>query len=165
MDLPSDHRQLLQAIFDDFHATGEWPLIGDLRFKLGEAGSPLDVPVVARQLLPGYADIQPGDGRATLTIHGVAACTGSEGELEDLLSVTRLGLQRYREGHGHGEITDTDLINELRLDDIRVRKVQHLVGGLPWWGGAGTYANGRWRVLVGPGHGTIPNGQGHHRTA
>jgi hypothetical protein len=150
VDLPSDQRHLLQVIFDRFHETGEWPLEADLRYELDQADDGLDIPDVARRLVPGYAYVQSGEIPATLTIHGVAASTGSEGELQDLLAVTQYAYRRYRDGHGKGRFTDADLATDMGMDELQVRRVQKLLGGLPWDGGGGGDAGGgSWYRIVG----------------
>jgi hypothetical protein len=150
VDLPSDQRHLLQVIFDRFHETGDWPLEADLRYELDQADDGLDIPDVARRLVPGYAYVQSGEIPATLTIHGVAASTGSEGELQDLLAVTQYAYRRYRDGHGKGRFTDADLATDMGMDELQVRRVQKLLGGLPWDGGGGGDAGGgSWYRIVG----------------
>ena len=148
MDLPSDQRRLLQVIFERFHETGEWPSVDDLRFELDDAGEDLDVPEVAKRLAPGYADIQSGGGVARLTIHGVAACAGSQAELDDLVEVSRYAYRLYRESHGHARFTGVELAADLRMDDLRVHRVQRLLGGLPWDGGGGGSDDGSWYRIV-----------------
>ena len=139
---------MLQAVFDRFHKTGQWPELNVLRFELDQADDDMDVPKVARQLPAGLASIPLGEGRVGLTIHGVAACSGSSEELDDLVLVTRYAYRRYGEGGGSADISSGDLATDLDMSELRIARIRQLLLGIPWDGGGG--GNGEWHRLVHP---------------
>lgn len=152
-DQPAEREQdhLLQVIFDHFHGSGEWPLLDRLRHELDRADDDLDVIRVGRELDPALGTVTIGhDARASLTIHGVARCSGSEVELDDVLQTMLLAYQRFRT-HGPGaRFASKDLEGELGLDPLRMRRTSELIQWLPGIGGGEGGAPDSWSREITP---------------
>lgn len=129
-----DH--LLSVIFERFARTGEWPVVGQLRHELDQADDDIDVMAVGREMDPslGTVGLNQGD-RASLTLHGIARCPGSEEVLEDLLRTMQLAYRQFRARGIDARIGSDDLMAELGLSPLRVRRTYELVWSLPGIGG------------------------------
>jgi hypothetical protein len=137
--IPEEVRHLLQVIFDRFKQTGEWPLIEDLRYELDQADDELDVPAAATVMDPslGHASDRGNTARATLTIHGVVECDGSDEVLADVLAYAQLAYSQYREQGREARVTSDDLSTKLDMDPLRVRRTYELTQWIPGIGGGG----------------------------
>jgi hypothetical protein len=126
----------IQIVFDRFRARGEWPLVDDLRHQLDLADDDLDVVGVGGGLDPALGLLQIGpQGRATLTIQGVALCSGSKNVLRDLLRTLAYAYRRYRRAGTAAQVTSAGLAEDLRMGPVRVRRTYELIHWLPGIGG------------------------------
>ncbi len=144
--IPEEVQRLLEIVYDRFHANGAWPEIDDLRWELDQADDDLDLPAVALLLDPvfGHASDRGGTAVGSLTIHGVAACEGSQEELDDVLRAARQAYQKYRVDGRKAQLTDGDLL-DLGMTSLAVRRTYELMQGLPGiGGGGGSPADGTW---------------------
>ena len=137
--VPDEVRHLLQEVFDRFKRTGEWPLVEDLRYELDRADDDLDVPAAAVLMDPslGHASDRGNTARATLTIHGVVECDGSDEILADVLTYVKLAYSQYREKGREGQMTSEYLSTSLDMDPLRVRRTYELTSWMPGIGGGG----------------------------
>ncbi len=134
----ADEFQLLQAVFDRFHERGEWPLVDALQYELEVADLELDVVKVGERLDPVLGLVHVGyQARASLTIHGVALCSGSSEDLEDAAQTMRYAYTRYRAAGVNAKITNEDLVRDLGMDTLRTRRTYELIHWLPGIGGGG----------------------------
>jgi uncharacterized protein (TIGR02391 family) len=144
-----DH--LLSVIFERFARTGEWPVVGQLRHELDQADDDIDVLAAGRAMDPnlGTVGLSHGD-RASLTLHGIARCPGSEEVLEDLLRTMQLAYRRFRAQGIDARIGSDDLIEELGLSTLRVRRTYELMWTLPGIGGGSGSSAESWMREVTP---------------
>lgn len=138
-------RRLLQVVFDRFHQTGEWPLVDVLRHELDLADDDLDVVMVGQRLEPALGRVEIGyQGRASLTIHGVALCSGAQEELTDSLQTMRYAYARFRANGPGARFDSEDLSRDLGFDGIRIRRTYELIQWLPGIGGGGPVSPDNW---------------------
>ena len=124
----AEQRQLLQAVFNRFHASGEWPLVDALQFELEGGDVDLDVVKVGEHLDAALGFVHVGyQGRASLTIHGVALCSGADGDLEDATRTMGYAYARYRAAGPNAQLTDEDLARDLSMDPLRTRRTYELI--------------------------------------
>ncbi|MGC8635397.1 MAG: abortive infection family protein [Candidatus Limnocylindrales bacterium] len=141
----AEQRKLLQAVFDRFHANGEWPLVDTLQYELEVGDVDLDVVRVGEHLDPALGLVHVGyQGRASLTIHGVALCSGADGDLEDATRTMRYAYARYRAAGPNAQLTNDDLVRDLGMDPLRTRRTYELIHWLPGIGGGGGDGAGSW---------------------
>jgi hypothetical protein len=145
-DAPSPEEQrLLQVIFDRFQERGEWPLVDDLRYQLDQADDDLDVVAVGQGLDPAlglvYAAYQ---GRSSLTMHGVALCSGSGEALQDALRTIQYAYERYRAAGAAAELTSAGLAQDLGMDAEQLRRTYELIHWLPGLGGGSGDGSDAW---------------------
>jgi hypothetical protein len=134
----AEERQLLQAVFERFHERGEWPLVDALQYELEVADVELDVVKVGEHLDPALGLVHVGyQGRASLTIHGVALCSGAHGDLDDATRTMRYAYARYRAAGPTAQLTNEDLVRDLGMDPLRTRRTYELIHWLPGIGGGG----------------------------
>lgn len=152
-DQPAEHEQdhLLQVIFEHFHGSGEWPLLDRLRHELDRADDDLDVVRVGRELDPALGTVTIGyEARASLTIHGVARCSGSGLELDDILRTMVFAYQQFRSRGPGARLASKDLEDALGLDPLRLRRTFELIQWLPGVGGGEGGAPDSWSREITP---------------
>ena len=138
-------RRLLQVVFDRFHQTGEWPSVDVLRYELDLEDDDLDVATVGQRLEPALGRLESGyQARASLTIHGLALCSGADQELTDTLQTMRYAYARFR-ANGPGARFDSEgLSRDLGFDAIRIRRTYELIQWFPGIGGGGAVSPDDW---------------------
>jgi hypothetical protein len=144
--IPDEDRHVIQVVFDHFHRTGDWPLLGDLRHQLDLADDDFDLPAVRERLDPGLGLIPLNDdAQATLYIHGVAICSGSDQEMGDILAVMQYAYRKFRAEGPKAKLTHPDMFNDLGMDLLRLRRTTELLRWLPGiGGGSGDPADDSW---------------------
>ena len=146
VDAATQH--LLEVIFERFRETGEWPLLDVLRHALVRNDDDLDVEGVGRRLDPAYGHLELGyQTKATLTLHGVALCPGSNEVLEDCLRTVKFAYDRYVETGPNARFTSQDLIREFGMNAIRVNRTRELIAFVPGINGGGSDSHG-WHMLL-----------------
>jgi hypothetical protein len=131
-----EDRHFMQVVFDHFHQTGDWPLLGDLRHQLDLADDDFDLPAIRERLDPGLGLIPLNDdAQASLYIHGVAICSGSDQEMSDILAVMQYAYGKFRADGPKAKLTRPNMFNDLGMDLLRLRRAVELFRWLPGIGG------------------------------
>jgi hypothetical protein len=128
------HQELLQAVHDHFRATGDWPLLKSLQLKLRHLGY---LPKLAAEIGKDkiLCDSLSQNGTCRLTLRGVSAVEGEEKDIAHLIHVVRAFVKHAIEFE-EDSVKLSDLITDLDLTDLEVRRISELVRlcfGL--WGG------------------------------
>jgi hypothetical protein len=143
--VPDEDRHLMQVVFDHFHATGDWPVLADLRHQLDLVDDDLDVPAVRLRLDPGLGRVPINrQEKVTLSIHGIALCEGSEQEIGDILAVMQYAYRRFRSDGPTAQLT-RQAMTDLDLDVLRMTKAEeqfHWFTGIG--GGSGDPTSDTW---------------------
>ena len=147
----ANQRHLIQVIFDRFHATAEWPLVDTLRHELDLNDDDLDVVGVGRTLDPALGTVGIGhQARASLTIHGLALCSGADQELDDVLRTVQYAYGRFRATGPGARVTSEELAANLEMDPLRIRRTYELIHWLPGIGGGGGTGADSWYREITP---------------
>ena len=106
---------LLQAVFDHFNETGEWPNSFELHVELREMG---DLWQNAGALGLNYIDAQRNSDPSftTLTVLGISVCRGSERILELFLSAVKYFVQKYIDNPRDSKVTGIELMMALKIE-------------------------------------------------
>ncbi len=128
------HQELLHAVHDHFRATGDWPLLKPLQFKLRHLGY---LPKVAAEIGKDkiLCDHQSQNGTCRLTLRGVAAIEGEEKDIAQFIRVVRAFVKHSIESE-NDSVALSDLTAGLNLTELEVRRISELIrscSGL--WGG------------------------------
>jgi hypothetical protein len=119
------HQEFLQAVHDHFRATGEWPLLKPLQLKLRHVGH---LPKLAAEIGKDkiLCDHQSQNGTCRLTLRGVAAIEGEESDIAHFIHVVR-ALVRHSIESESDSIKLSDLIADLNLTDLEIRRIRELI--------------------------------------
>ena len=141
----ADQQRLLQAVFDRFSATAEWPDRERLQWELDRDGVDLDIKTIGQGLDPAWGRVGSGHRESvSLTVHGLARCEGSSDVLDDLLACVRLALER-RASLGPGvRLTSDDLGQLFTTDVLRTRRAFALLQLIVGIGGGSGAPVGEW---------------------
>jgi len=152
-EVSEPQQRLLQAVFDKFVDTAEWPLVAELQHSLDRAGEDLDVETVGAGLnrVLGVVDATSHQGRAQLRIHGVSLCAGGAAVLADLLRTTTLEYERWLADGVTAQITSEDLATVYSFTDVQLRRTRVLLDQLPGWMSISGGPDAPWTVALGLG--------------
>lgn len=148
--LPADQRRLLQRIFDQFHATGEWPRTDELEYSFASESDTLDVQAVGPRIdsALGSVDVVSYEGRARLTLRGIYICDGGDQDLNDLAAVAQLALQRYLIKGVSAELSSSEVVAALAFDGRQLRVIRELIMAIPGYRGITGSSNESWTIQL-----------------
>lgn len=149
VDTPEVSR-CLQLVYDGFREAAVWPLAHELQRQQARAGTRFDV-IAALEALPPELGWRGRDieGRAQLSLRGIARCEGSSEDVNAFLGLVKLAYERYI-GDESLTITSAELKEALDLSDLGIERLYQILqveSGL--WRGIGK-ANEEWNVMVDP---------------
>lgn len=161
--LTAQQRLVLQKIYDRFRADGDWPtcvavdrpLRRELRIDTGLVLQGIPERLLLRSRPGNYRPLP--DDQLRLTIRGIAACNGSEDDIEHFVRLLRWLAQLEvafepvaAETMPRATLREIDENLGLRGDVGALRRLYAMLH-LDHWGLSGTSANGgEWSVTVGP---------------
>lgn len=145
LTVPSgDHLWLIEAVYDRFRSSGEWPRIDNLQHAVDLAGAGRDVEAIADSLDRRHGWRNRGQHDTTeLTLCGVALSRESTADLSDVLLVGRFAYGRYLESGAGIDVHSSEVAPQLGNDELRIRKVLVLARWLPGFGG-GSFGPDGW---------------------
>ena len=149
VDTPEVSR-CLQLIYDRFRETAVWPVAHELQRQQAQLGTRFDV-IAAVEALPAELGwrVRDTEGRAQLSLRGIARCEGSSEDVNAFLGLVKVAYERYM----HDEnltITSGDLAQIFDLCELgseRLYQILQVESGL--WRGMGKGPDG-WNVSIGP---------------
>lgn len=149
--LAGPERRLLQVIFDRFAASAEWPLVGDLQHELDTSGEELDIAVAGTRInrVLGHVDAISHEGRAELTIHGIALCSGGDAVLADLLCLVRQEYGCWYDKGSAAQLKSDELVSACGMDLLRLQRTRALMNRLPGWQSISGGPDTGWTVQLG----------------
>ena len=165
MSVTAEQRRVLQAVYDDFCLSGEWPLFDRVDRQLYRAGA-IDVIAMVHSMpdtllrtgTPRGVAPRPSD-KVWLTLAGIAVCDGSDGDVQLFLRALRW-MSRYERDHDPepGEtslaVSHRRLARALKVplrDVDRLRRLFQILHDEDW-GGVGSSHNEdgtEWKVRIG----------------
>lgn len=134
MKLSDTQRLYVQTIYEYFRWHGKWPAYGYIGRVLAQISGELDIEKVAKSLPMGYATALAFNhdlkADAVLSISAINACDGSEEDLADFVKALNFCVEKYfSAGGGAVEVSSDELVQQLHMTDLTVRKIGHLIRG------------------------------------
>ena len=113
---------LLQAVFDHFNETGEWPNSIALNVKLREMGDLWDN---AQAIGFAYIEAQQhGEQCQTkLTVLGMSLCEGSDRILGIFLNAVKFSVNKYIANYGNPKLSGIELFTGLKIEHENLRRL------------------------------------------
>ena len=117
---------LLQAVFDHFNETGEWPNSNELNVELRKMG---DLWENAKAIGFDYIDAQQhGEPcQTSLTVLGISLCKGSKRILGIFLNAMKLCASKYINNSRDPKVTGTDLFTELKIEHEDLKRLMNIL--------------------------------------
>lgn len=127
--LTETEQALLQAVFDHFNDTGEWPKSVEINVKFRKSGN---LWKTSEKL--GHTIINPGQrhdkkSQTCLTVKGIFLCQNSEEILDIFIKALRLCVSRFIETPSNPIISGSEIFTELQLEHENLKKVFWLLRG------------------------------------
>jgi excisionase family DNA binding protein len=147
VDSPATTR-CLSLIYKAFVESGEWPKLSDLQRGLARQNDDLDLyatlDALPREL--GWRN-QDQEGRAELTLMGIARCENSGEDVAAFVTVVRLAYDIYMGESESLEVTSGDLAEQFGFDPLTLMRLQAIVRGEPYfWTQLGGSPDGAWVI-------------------
>lgn len=136
------HTQLLQTVFRHFLATAEWPKSASLQIEFRRFGN---IAKLAAEIGHDKISCDPSraEGTCRLTLRGVAECDGGEREIQRFVFTVRALARRYIQLGAPEELTLSDVVAELELSELELRRLGQLIRVAPGlYSGLGTKPSG-----------------------
>jgi hypothetical protein len=118
----------LELVYRPFTTTGDWPVAIDIQRKLDREGETFDF-LAALETLPqelGWR-VRDMDGRAQLTLRGIARCPNSGDDIAAFLAAVRACYQRYISDATQFKVKSSELGELFGLDSLMLYKVQQML--------------------------------------
>jgi uncharacterized protein (TIGR02391 family) len=146
---PPAMSKCLAMVYGHFAATGEWPQASELQRELVRNRDTFDV-IAALDALPNDVGwrVRDSEGRARLTVRGIARCPGSGADVDNFLSFLRMCFDRYVGNDPEPQITSDEVQAELGLDHAGYRRLHQFVEmeGALYLGGGGNEDHYKWVI-------------------
>jgi hypothetical protein len=122
-----DHREALDAIFDEFQQSGDWPDPVQLQRKLLADGKQIPVAILASEIpsLIGWREHNPP--RVVLSLFGVACCTRAGPLLDAYYRVMRLAIQRHRRPELPNRLERSEAVSALALSEAEADRLSRVI--------------------------------------
>jgi hypothetical protein len=129
MKLTEPEQALLQAVFDHFDKTCEWPISAELNVQFRKSGGLWSIAekLGNRIIDPGQRHNQPS--QVQLTVKGIWLCENSEALLNIFIRALKLCVARFIEIPSAPKISGSELFTELKIEYDDLRKVYILLKG------------------------------------
>jgi hypothetical protein len=148
VDLPTVTR-CLALVFDEFHQTTEWPRVDVLQRRLARAQDDFNL-TAAIDTLPrdlGWR-VRDQEGRAELTMRGIARCESSGPEVSAYVSVVRASYDLYMSDADELVLTSDNLAAQFGYDApmlVKLYRMLQIESG--WWQMLGKNGD-QWNLTV-----------------
>jgi hypothetical protein len=146
---------VLQAVFDAFRDSSEWPSAREMDLKLGSVVDMMGglqaacIQIGSDAIMCGspYSEAEV----CRLRLAGLLQCDGAAEDLARLLKAFRYCGKKYSEEHGRADVSEADFVNELRMTADQARRVALMLEDLPRvWTGGQKSASGERSFRLGP---------------
>lgn len=128
MELSSQQRLYLQAVFDHFHQHGVWPTYRELERHFYALQIGLNIEEVSKNLPAGLSNIFTPIGDAMLTVPAIHVCRGSESDLRDFIWMIRFCVEQYLASNDPvPNFSSEDLLKRLFMPASSIRKIGALI--------------------------------------
>lgn len=129
------NQYFLEAIWDRFEKSGEWPDPVDVLRELRAADPSRRVNTALAEMPAALARREYAPPRVILSIFGLACCTGAQLLLYQYLDVSRLALQRFDSPQLPNRLSRNDVVTKLGLDEDEADRLsQVLMSDAPFLG-------------------------------
>lgn len=143
-------RRALQLIYDYFRANAKWAKVERLQRELFRQGDAFDLYAVVEDIPSEY--LRRGwdrGGEVSLTLRGISVCAGSADDVESVLRLVRLAVERYKGPEEQPTITSDDL-RAAELDDLALARVLVLGDSEAFILGGGGGSGSTWTRFISP---------------
>jgi excisionase family DNA binding protein len=147
---PPTVTRALGLIYGEFAQKGEWPRVPELQRRLARDEDDFDL-ALALENFPrdlGWR-VRDAEGRAELTVKGVARCSGSGEVVVSFVNLVRACYDKYVDESDDLVVSSASLAERFGYDTLRLKQLYALVQpeGM-FWSGLGMTANGSWTLTV-----------------
>jgi hypothetical protein len=123
----SRNRDLLEAVWDHFEATGEWPDPVEIMRHLRAADPNRRVNSALAEMPQALKREEFAPRRLELTIFGIGCCAEAEPFLRQYLTVAQLALSRFDLPHLPNRLTRAEVTAELGMDERKADRLSTLL--------------------------------------
>lgn len=126
-DWVTRNQYLLEAIWARFEIDGKWPDPVDVLRELRSADRSRRVNAALAEMPTTFAQRDYAPPRLVLSIFGLACCNGAQLLLYQYLDVSRLALQQFDSPSLPNQLSRTDVVAELDLDQAEADRLSDLL--------------------------------------
>lgn len=121
------HLAVLEAIYDSFDRTGEWPDPVELQRTVRAAGMRLPLARIVTQMPPELGQRWYGPDRVVLSLFGVACCPAARTLVDAYFATLQLALVRHDSPALANRLTREDVVVNLGLDQTQADRLSTLI--------------------------------------
>jgi excisionase family DNA binding protein len=118
----------LELVYQRFTTTGEWPVAMRIQRELDKTSGNFDF-VAALESLPrelGWC-VRDQEGRAQLTLQGIARCENSTADINAFLAFVRTCYEQYLSNDANLKVTGAQVATTFGFDALMIKKLYQLL--------------------------------------
>ena len=149
-DWVARNRYFLEAVWDRFQQSGEWPDPVEVQRELRAADRSRRVNAALAKMPGSLARREYAPARLILSIFGIACCNGGRDVLRQYLQVSRLALRRFDSPELPNRLTRAEVVAKLGLDETEADRLSKVLMNDAPFLGSGTSSIESWDREVHP---------------